>query len=74
MATSFRAPLRELAKLSGVNSVAEVLRLKGHTGLVLSSSFGSDGSRVVTGSSNQMPKVWGARPFTPKELASRPGL
>ena len=41
-------------------SGAEVLTLKGHTGIVDSASFSPDGSRIVTGSNDQTAKVWDA--------------
>ena len=40
---------------------AEVLTLKGHTGIVTSASFSPDGSRVVTGSRDRTAKVWDAK-------------
>jgi WD40 repeat protein/tRNA A-37 threonylcarbamoyl transferase component Bud32 len=39
----------------------EQLTLKGHTGIVTSASFSSDGSRVVTASGDRTAKVWDAK-------------
>ncbi len=40
---------------------SDLLTLQGHTGYVRSASFSSDGSRIVTGSSDKTAKVWDAK-------------
>jgi len=45
---------------------AELLQLKGHTGLVTSASFSPDGERIITGSTDGTAKVWDARTGTPR--------
>jgi hypothetical protein len=40
---------------------SDLMRLKGHTATVYSASFSPDGARIVTGSWDQMAKVWDAR-------------
>jgi WD40 repeat protein/tetratricopeptide (TPR) repeat protein len=45
---------------------AELLELKGHTGLVLSAAFSPDGQRIITGSQDGTAKVWDAQTGTPR--------
>jgi WD40 repeat protein len=45
---------------------AELLELKGHTGLVMSVAFSPDGERIITGSWDGTAKVWDARTGTPR--------
>jgi WD40 repeat protein len=52
--------LDQTARVWDAKSGAEVVTLKGHTGVVNSASFSPDGSRIVTGSSDSTAKVWDA--------------
>jgi WD40 repeat protein/serine/threonine protein kinase len=45
---------------------AELLDLKGHTGMVMSAAFSPDGERIITGSLDKTAKVWDARTGTPR--------
>ena len=51
----------QTAKVWEAKSGAEVLTLKGYTGLVRSATFSPDGSRVVAGSVDGTAKVWDAK-------------
>ena len=45
---------------------AELLELRGHTGIVASVAFSPDGTRIITGSADGTAKVWDARTGTPR--------
>jgi WD40 repeat protein/serine/threonine protein kinase len=45
---------------------AELLDLRGHTGMVMSAAFSPDGERIITGGLDRTAKVWDARTGTPR--------
>jgi WD40 repeat protein/serine/threonine protein kinase/lipopolysaccharide biosynthesis regulator YciM len=58
------------ASIRDARTGAELLELKGHTGIVMSVAFSPDGERIITGSTDGTAKVWDARTGTPRlELA-----
>jgi WD40 repeat protein/serine/threonine protein kinase len=54
------------ASVWDVRTGAELLELKGHTGMVMSVAFSPDGERIITGSADGTAKVWDARTGTPR--------
>ena len=57
------------AKVWDAATGAEVLALKGHTGVVTSAGFSPDGSRIVTAGGDGTAKVWDATPINRELLA-----
>jgi WD40 repeat protein len=62
------------ARVWDARTGAELLDLKGHTGLVISVAFSPDGTHIVTGSLDRTAKVWDARTGTNRlELGGQRG-